>query len=112
MRLTVRILIGFLICYTALAQPGIPACWLEAHPCQIHIHFSHEQAAHPHSHDYLFDMAKADSPALPVLLIPISLLIELLFLIQIFQNTGIPTFNMRGWILLPEPPPPRFSPLS
>jgi hypothetical protein len=99
--------------YIALAQPGIPACWLEAHACEIHIHFSKHQAETPHSHDYLLDLAKAQgAPALPTLLIPASLLIALLSCSRVFRQVVFPVTEKYFWKALPDLPPPRLAILS
>jgi hypothetical protein len=109
-RLTLRVFIIIWAGYTALAQPGLPPCWLEARACEIHPHFSKEHAESPHTHGYLFDLAKATaSAALPILLIPVSLLIELLSLSPLLRRTGNPAVIEWNWISPLEPPPPRAS---
>ncbi len=99
--------------YTALAQPGVPACWLEAHPCEVHIHFSQHQAETPHSHGYLLDLAGAQgAPGLANPVTPIGLLIGLLFSSQVLRELAFPSLAAFLWKSPPEPPPPRcaFSP--
>ncbi len=94
--------------YTMLAQPGIPACWLEKHACEIHIHLSQRQAEHPHSHGYLFDLANADgASALPSVIIPLSLLFLLLFGMRIMRAISLPLTGETAWVSRLEPPPPR-----
>jgi hypothetical protein len=109
-RFILRVLIIIWAGYTALAQPGLPPCWLEARACEIHPHFSRQHAESPHPHDYLFDLAEATaSAALPILLIPMSLLIELLFLSPLLRTTGSPAVIEWTWVSPLEPPPPRGS---
>ena len=110
MRIRFPALIVTLAFYIALAQPGMPACWLEAQPCEAHVHFDKTQAGSPHSHDYLFDLSKVqDSPGVSLLFIPISLLITLLFLVQVSREIPNLTLGGRGWVSSPDSPPPRFS---
>jgi hypothetical protein len=101
---------GMLLCtlYLALAQPGVPACWLSARACALHQHFSPAQAHHPHSHDYLHDLAAGQAlQLLPASLAPAGLLIALLFLIQIWRVMRPAALRPPLWVWLPEPPPPR-----
>ena len=103
-----RIAILLLAGYMCLAQPGVPPCWLEAHACAVHPHFSQEQAEAPHSHDYLLDLARSSTAGfLPVLLTPISLLIELLGLTLLLCGAIHAIVNERQWLAAIEPPPPR-----
>jgi hypothetical protein len=96
--------------YTVLAQPGLPPCWLESRACEFHPHFSRHHAETPHTHDYLFDLAKTTTvQGLHILLIPISLLIELLFLSPLLRKELSPALIERIWISLLDPPPPRFA---
>jgi hypothetical protein len=104
----VRVLFGAWVIYLALAQPGLPACWLDTRACEFHPHFSKSQAENPHQHDYLFDLIKASvDQALPVSLIPISLLIELCSLITLFRKAVSPALFDRKWVVSLDPPPPR-----
>jgi hypothetical protein len=111
----VFIIILLIAGWMALAGPGVPACWLEPRPCELHLHFGSEHAGSPHSHDYLFDLTRAQAVSgLPVLLIPVSLLLALLFQTALFRGlAGLPLFHLQR-ALSPEPPPPRmfFSPRS
>jgi hypothetical protein len=94
--------------YTALAQPGVPPCWLEKQPCQVHIHFSKAQESHPHTHEYLFDLTRATgAQALATVLLPAGLLIELLMASFIFRKLHRPLLVKHSWAALPVPPPPR-----
>jgi hypothetical protein len=109
-RLTLRVFTLVWAGYTALAQPGIPACWLERHACEIHMHFSKEQADSPHSHGYLFDLASAEgASALPTLLIPVGLLLALLFGSLVLRELVSPTPAQALWESLVESPPPRLA---
>jgi hypothetical protein len=93
----------------ALAQPGLPACWLEARACELHPHFSQYHAETAHSHDYLFELATAQvSQGLPVLLVPLSLLLAELFRAGILKEISDPAFFERFWKYPVETPPPRF----
>jgi hypothetical protein len=108
-RLTIRVFTLVWAGYTVLAQPGIPACWLERHACEIHIHLSEEQAKNPHTHGYLFDLASADgAPALPSLLIPLNLLLALLFGRLVLRELISPMPAHTLWEAYLDPPPPRF----
>jgi hypothetical protein len=105
-----RFFVFLWIGYISLTQPGLPACWLEVHACEIHVHFSQHQAEIPHSHDYLLDLAKAQgAPALPTLLIPASLLIALLFDSRVFRQVIFPVIEKYFCKTLPDLPPPRAS---
>ncbi len=107
-RFAFRILMILWAGYTALAQPGLPACWLEAEACEVHPHFGPYQATHPHSHGYLLDQAKASAAqGLPHLLAPVSLLIEILFLSRLLRPVASLPVVAGAWAPLPEPPPPR-----
>jgi hypothetical protein len=92
----------------ALAQPGLPACWLEVRACEIHPHLSRRQAETPHEHTYLLDLALATSAAgMPVSIIPASLLIRLLSRSSLFRKSeSIAPFRL-DWIARLDPPPPR-----
>jgi hypothetical protein len=108
-----RLVIIIMAGYTALAQPGIPACWIEVNPCEIHPHFSRQHLENPHSHEYLYDLAKTNVvQVLPIILIPLSLLIEILsgtLLLPIAANS---LESQLKWISLLKPPPPRVLPFS
>ncbi len=105
-----RLLIIMLAGYMALAQPGLPPCWLQAHACEVHPHFSKHHAETPHSHGYLLDLAKANAAqGLVSPLIPAGLLIELLSLGLFLRSTLGPDILEQAWIPLLEPPPPRAS---
>jgi hypothetical protein len=110
-RSVVRLLIVAWALYTALAQPGLPACWLERIPCESHPHFSPEQAGHPHSHLYLLDLVGSSvAPGLAALITPLSLLIEIFLagqLLLIFETSSPRLGHL--WKALPEPPPPRLA---
>jgi hypothetical protein len=94
--------------YTALAQPGIPACWLEKHACEIHIHLSQQQAESPHTHSYLFDLANADgAAALASIFIPLNILFLLMFSTPITRCFALPLSGESPWASQLEPPPPR-----
>jgi hypothetical protein len=93
--------------YTALAQPGIPACWMEASACEAHVHFNHHQAETPHSHDYLVDLASGQGvPGVAALLIPVNLLLDLIFGGLVLRAMLAPVLVIFVWNDHPEPPPP------
>ena len=107
-RSAVRFFILLWASYLALAQPGLPPCWLQARACEVHVHFSDAQAHSHHSHDYLFDLARADGAQItPVPLIPGGYLIKFLFPLMLFGILAGPALQERTWVRLPEPPPPR-----
>lgn len=107
-RWSVRLVLGLLAVFLSLAQPGLPACWLQAQSCRVHPHFSAEQAHVPHSHNYLFDLTiTTGAPALPVPVIPVTLLIALLALGLLLPRLSAHTPRAEGWANLLEPPPPR-----
>ena len=95
-------------CYMALAQPGLPACWLEARACQNHTHFSESHGQSDHSHDFLLDLAKTQaSHGLPGLSVPVSLLLAVLFSTRILRAASVPLLFEFSWKVLLDPPPPR-----
>jgi hypothetical protein len=109
-RFSVRLSIFFIAVCLAVAQPGRPPCSLVSQACNLHPHFSPQQAENPHPHDYLFDLGNLAIPlGLPVLSIPASLLIELLLLGLLLSGANVPYLLERKWISPLEPPPPRFS---
>ncbi len=108
-RFTIRLLLVGWAASVSLAQPGLPACWLEVNACETHIHFNKHHAETPHSHEYLFDLTNVTSAqALPNLLLPIFLLARLLFsnnlLLPGSRNTYL---YQRMWGFKPDPHPPR-----
>ncbi len=100
--------------YIMFAQPGLPACWLEAVPCAFHVHFGHGHAEAPHSHAYLIDISQGQgSQPYPHPAADSMLLVLLLALsgatARLKQARHV--YCPAGWAFAPEPPPPRF-PLS
>jgi len=94
--------------YIALTPPGLPPCWLQADPCREHIHFSAAHARSPHSHDYLFDQTSSEPvPLQAVVLLPASVLLAVLFNVQIFLPFVESGPFSRGWQQPVEPPPPK-----
>jgi hypothetical protein len=107
-----------LIClglYMCFAQPGLPACWLQAESCAVHTHFNAHAEAVPHRHDYLVDLTSSLMPdAQPQATIPASMLIRLLYMAGaslLFVLAPI-AFHPHSWIVRQDPPPPRLSPRS
>ena len=106
-----RAAIVFLAIYTMFAQPGLPACWLEAEPCEFHMHLSKEQAESPHSHTYLIDQIQGVASAALSIMTPAATLIYLM------QLSGMGLLNRPyqqaptagGWLAVIDPPPPRLS---
>jgi hypothetical protein len=98
--------------YTAFAQPGLPACWLEAKACQVHVHFSQEQAETPHDHGYLVGLASGmAAAAVPQVMIPAGLLVALLAVAGavLLKKLNESTDRELRWLYVPEPPPPKNS---
>ena len=107
-RVTIRLFLLLWAGYLTLAQPGLPACWLEARPCEYHIHLGRQQVGSAHSHNYLFDLANASAAqALAISPVPVNLLIEMLFLISLFRGSTSAVLRELNWIAPPFPPPPR-----
>jgi hypothetical protein len=102
-------LLIFLACYTALAQPGLPPCWLEAEPCAHHHHVSQKPHSE-HDHDYLRLQALSQtSVVILTSLVAASLLIVILGWTGITRIIGSVILTSKSWGLVPDPPPPRFS---
>ena len=96
--------------YLALAQPGLPACWLQANACASHPHFSKHHEQIPHTHDYLKDMTQATiAGGIPVVLIPVILLIRHLCQTLLVQHKNQAAIHEREWNIPPDYPPPRVS---
>jgi hypothetical protein len=107
----VRLLIFFMILYSAFAQPGLPPCWLMAESCSVHPHpGGHPEL--PHDHGYLFDLGQANSdgiaPALPV---PARLLIAAAYAASLLLLLADEYIFSSGWVTPPDSPPPRLSDL-
>lgn len=104
--------LGLYICF---AQPGLPACWLQAESCAVHTHFNAHAEAVPHRHDYLVDLTSSLIPgAQPQATIPASMLIRLLRMAGaslLFVLVPIALLPY-GWIVRLDPPPPKISPRS
>jgi hypothetical protein len=100
--------------YMLFAQPGLPACWLEAVPCEFHIHFNEPQADTPHDHAYLIDEIMGVAPAPITFTGPAA---ELIFLLQLggllmIKKTQAARLDYARWQTLLEPPPPKLSPIQ
>lgn len=100
-------LLLLLVVVTALAPPGLPACWLELEPCTLHPHPAHHPDV-PHSHEYLLeDVQAVPAAAVPSVVIPAYLLIALLGQSSVwFKDRRVITL-CSGWKCLVDPPPPR-----
>jgi len=98
--------------YTMFAQPGLPACWLEQQPCEYHVHFGGHQAQFPHTHFYLIDLSLGVA-AQPAPLAQVSSTLLVLFLslsgVKLWQRKNAAMLNGSGWMMDPEPPPPKLS---
>jgi hypothetical protein len=103
------VILLFLAFYIALAQPGLPPCWMEAKPCAHHPHFNVNPLS-DHNHDYLrMDTLSLGAVVITTSLVPVSLLILSLWLTSITRMmTGVILIS-KSWRLAPDPPPPRFS---
>jgi hypothetical protein len=95
--------------YMILAQPGLPACWLEARSCAAHTHFSKEQEETPHSHEYLFDLAQGQADAVPPPVIHGRLLVLMLALAsgRVCFKILWPVAFGTGQSITPDAPPPK-----
>ena len=106
----IRLAILLWAVYTIFAQPGLPACWLEAVPCEFHVHFGHGHADVPHSHTYLYDLVQGQAslpypfPAFDSMLLILLLALSgpAAWLMVKSENTPV-----AGWIFAPDPPPPK-----
>lgn len=107
MSLATRIALFFLAIYSIFAQPGIPACWLMERPCEVHFHLP-GMAEVPHSHEYLFDMARSSGvPILPMATLSASQLIALLGFTNLWQNLLTWVIVSSEWIASALIPPPK-----
>jgi hypothetical protein len=110
MRLSTRVLLLFLACYTVFAQPDLPACWLMEQACSVHPHFSQDLAGIPHSHDYLLDLSISSGvPAVAIALIPLAMLIAAVLNGALFLELTRQLLCGTAWDLDPKFPPPRRS---
>ncbi|HVN54240.1 MAG TPA: hypothetical protein VMT46_07910 [Anaerolineaceae bacterium] len=102
-----RWILLLLAAYTLFAQPGLPACWLEAQPCASHPHpFGH--AEEPHSHDYLLDMVLSGAaPAAPIVFAPLAEILALMGLADIFRYLGEHLAQGGAWKPVSITPPPK-----
>jgi hypothetical protein len=110
LRRLVRVPVLLWAIYLMFAQPGLPACWLEAVPCEFHVHFSAEQAETPHSHNYLLDQALGQTAARPLdSQMPAASLLFLLAMAGLLGWNSRPAARLPGddWPGLLEPPPPK-----
>ncbi len=107
MSLGTRIALFLLAIYSMFAQPGIPACWLMEKPCEVHFHLP-GMAEVPHSHEYLFDMARSSGvPILPMVSLSASQLLTLLGLINLWQVLAARVIGKCVWIPGAQIPPPK-----
>jgi len=95
---------------TTFAPPGLPSCWIERVPCEIHTHFNEHQAQSPHSHFYLIDLSLGlASQPYPFLSVSATIFISLLAASGAKVRRGIILhfFSNLRWKAAPEPPPPK-----
>ena len=110
LHLLLRIALGLWAAAAALAPPGLPACWLQARPCAVHVHYGESHAGSAHAHDYLLELAHGQPVQIsPLEWTPIGLLLALLFPAQILRPRVRPALTRSDWLSSPDPPPPRLS---
>jgi len=83
---------------------------MEREPCEIHPHFSRQQAETPHSHFYLIDLSQGlASQPYPFLSASSTVLIALLATsgAKAWRKISLPFFTGPHWQAAPEPPPPK-----
>jgi hypothetical protein len=98
------------VIFTIIAPPGLPSCWMEREPCEVHPHFNQKQAETPHSHFYLIDLSLGlASQPYPFLSAASILLIALLAAsgAKARRDMILPFFTGHRWLAAPEPPPPK-----
>ena len=97
--------------YTIVAPPGLPACWLEAVPCEFHVHFGQEHADPPHSHAYLYDLSQGQAsqpypfPAFDTMMLLLLLALSSAVAWLLKRSDDI---HIIGWAISPDPPPPKY----
>lgn len=97
----------WLALYTALAQPGLCACWLIVDVKHVHFHPPGVDPDKPHSHDYLFEQYHVLPASVAPQLETVSELIQKLAAKSLWRPTAGENFFAYGWRFVPEPPPPR-----
>jgi hypothetical protein len=96
-----------LVLSTALAPPGLCACWLNPQVKTYHPHLF-RQAGKPHSHDYLFQMSMGNTGnAAPAATQPADVLIMLLGSSSLLLLRPGHTILPDDWRISPPVPPPR-----
>ena len=105
-----RLLLALLIlvvALTAFAPPGLCPCWLFVEVEAFHPH-APDQAAHPHSHNYLFEVYQGQTAAvMPPALLPAALLLVLLSGLLRWRRLPHQDANGAGWNFPSDVPPPR-----
>ena len=109
MSLVTRAALFFLAIYAMFAQPGLPACWLMQKPCEFHFHLP-GMAEVPHSHEYLFDMARSSGvPILPLVTSSASQVLLLLGLVNLWLLILDKILDKGEWRQDVQIPPPKMS---
>lgn len=93
--------------YTALAQPGLCACWLIADVKNVHFHPPGLDPHKPHAHDYLFELYRVVPASVAPHLESARELIQRLAAHSLWRPITGGRVLAHGWRSIPEPPPPR-----
>jgi hypothetical protein len=106
-----RLLIAFslfLSLQTALLPAGLCGCWLMVDVAEHHPH-PDGHSEQPHSHEYLFDLFNAGTPATATLnVLPADQLVELLNANPLWHQVTDVLAEPSAWSSPPLSPPPRF----
>lgn len=93
--------------YTALAQPGLCACWLIADVKNVHFHPPGVDPHKTHAHDYLFELYHVQPASVAPQLESAHELMQRLAAHSLWRPTVGESVWAHGWRSIPEPPPPR-----
>lgn len=93
--------------YTALAQPGLCACWLIADVKQVHFHPPGVDPHKSHSHEYLFELYHVQPASVAPQLESARELIQRLAAHSLWRPSLSNSISAPSWLLIPESPPPR-----
>ena len=103
----VLLLYLFLILLTAIAPPGMCACWLQPDLAENHMHLPGQQLVE-HHHDYLLKMNLSAGVGLQYLVIvPILLWLAALAAMTLTWLLEPAQFSYLDWRAAPSTPPPR-----
>ncbi len=98
-----------LIVLTAVAPPGLCACWLIPEVESVHPHVSKAHAESHHTHDYLLQISQTTgTDILPLMILPAHVLIALAFAGLIWWALRGDEVSEAGWVpVIPMEPPER-----